>query len=164
MHNVRLLDIDSDLLESLESSQTFFEKYSADISQTFDFAKQVAIQSLEFQKRVSAIPPWTGYFGVDSEKNLVFGCAGFKGNPDDQHQVEIAYATFAPFENLGYATSIAKSMVDISRESEQVKKVCAHTLPERNASCRVLEKNGFTFKGEVEDPEDGIVWRWLFDI
>jgi hypothetical protein len=24
----------------------------------------------------------------------------------------------------------------------------------------VLEKNGFRFVGEAEDPEDGPVWRW----
>jgi RimJ/RimL family protein N-acetyltransferase len=38
--------------------------------------------------------------------------------------------------------------------------VRAHTLPERNASTRILEKCGFTFRGEILDPEDGLVWRW----
>ena len=38
--------------------------------------------------------------------------------------------------------------------------VRAHTLAERNASTRVLEKCGFGLVGEVVDPEDGPVWRW----
>jgi RimJ/RimL family protein N-acetyltransferase len=36
----------------------------------------------------------------------------------------------------------------------------AHTLPEENASNRALRRNGFTFSGEVDDPEDGLIWRW----
>lgn len=38
--------------------------------------------------------------------------------------------------------------------------VCAHTLPENNASGRVLAKNGFAKLGEVVELEDGLVWRW----
>jgi RimJ/RimL family protein N-acetyltransferase len=38
--------------------------------------------------------------------------------------------------------------------------VIAHTLPEENASNRALRRNGFRLAGEVEDPEDGRVWRW----
>ena len=36
----------------------------------------------------------------------------------------------------------------------------AHTLPEENASTRALRRNGFTLAGAVDDPEDGLVWRW----
>jgi RimJ/RimL family protein N-acetyltransferase len=40
--------------------------------------------------------------------------------------------------------------------------VIAHTLPERNASNRVLEKAGFRFAGpEVEGGEE--VWRFQLD-
>jgi ribosomal-protein-alanine N-acetyltransferase len=38
--------------------------------------------------------------------------------------------------------------------------VRAHTLPNPNASTRVLTKCGFHRVGEVIDPEDGLVWRW----
>jgi hypothetical protein len=34
------------------------------------------------------------------------------------------------------------------------------TLPEENASNKALKRNGFGFAGEVDDPEDGLVWRW----
>ncbi len=36
----------------------------------------------------------------------------------------------------------------------------AHTLPEHNASTKVLEKCGFKLVGEVMHPEDGLIWRW----
>ena len=41
-----------------------------------------------------------------------------------------------------------------------MKQVLAHTLPEINASGRVLGKIGMANIGEVLDPEDGRVWRW----
>ena len=40
----------------------------------------------------------------------------------------------------------------------------AHTLPEENASNRALRRNGFVYAGEVDDPEDGLIWRWVKDI
>jgi RimJ/RimL family protein N-acetyltransferase len=42
----------------------------------------------------------------------------------------------------------------------EVRVVRAHTLPEENASTRVLAKCGFRQVGEMVDPEDGLVWRW----
>ena len=38
--------------------------------------------------------------------------------------------------------------------------VIAHTAPTANASTRVLAKCGFEFRGDVVDPDDGLVWRW----
>jgi RimJ/RimL family protein N-acetyltransferase len=38
--------------------------------------------------------------------------------------------------------------------------VTAQTLPEENASMRVLRKLGFVLKGSVIDREDGTVWKW----
>jgi hypothetical protein len=41
----------------------------------------------------------------------------------------------------------------------KVRRVCAHTLPEENASTGVLTKCGFRKTGELMDPDDGLVWR-----
>jgi len=48
----------------------------------------------------------------------------------------------------------------LPHSSAAVLRVIAHTLPETNASTRVLEKVGMNFVGEVIDPDDGRVWRW----
>jgi [ribosomal protein S5]-alanine N-acetyltransferase len=53
-----------------------------------------------------------------------------------------------------------QALVEFAAADQGVRIVRAHTLPERNASTRVLEKCGFEFTGEVVDPEDGPVWRW----
>jgi len=36
----------------------------------------------------------------------------------------------------------------------------AHTMPDNNASMRVLVKAGFQLVGDVVDEEDGVVCRW----
>ena len=41
-------------------------------------------------------------------------------------------------------------------------RITARTLPENNFSTRILEKNNFTFTGEVNDPDDGEVWEWAY--
>jgi RimJ/RimL family protein N-acetyltransferase len=56
---------------------------------------------------------------------------------------------------------MAEAMIGIARAATPPPSLIrAHTLPEMNASCRVLEKAGFKRLGEVIDPEDGLVWRW----
>jgi len=63
-------------------------------------------------------------------------------------------------QGQGYATEAAEALVRYAIDSGQVGTVCAHTLPEANASTRVLTKCGLECVGEVVDPEDGLVWRW----
>jgi hypothetical protein len=41
-------------------------------------------------------------------------------------------------------------------------KITARTLPQRNFSTKILEKNEFEFAGIVNDPEDGDVWEWVY--
>lgn len=74
--------------------------------------------------------------------------------------VEIAYGIVPDFEGRGYATEAAALLVRFASENSEVRLIRAHTLPTKNASTRVLTKNGFKYIGEVVDPDDGLVWRW----
>ena len=105
--------------------------------------------------------PWRhGFFVVDREHRAIIGTAGFKGPPDADGMVEIAYGIVPSFEGRGYATEAAMALVRFARETADVTLIRAHTLPEANASTRVLTKCGFRHTGGVIDPEDGAVWRW----
>lgn len=105
--------------------------------------------------------PWRhGFFLVQRESGAVIGAAGFKGPPDAEGMVEIAYGVAPSFEGQGYATEAAGALVEFAFDSGLVKLVRAHTLPVANASTRVLAKCGFRHVGEVIDPDDGVVWRW----
>jgi RimJ/RimL family protein N-acetyltransferase len=87
------------------------------------------------------------------------GSGGFKGPPDADDAVEIGYLTFIPARFSGVATALASALVELAR-ANGASQVIAHTLREDNPSTRVLRANGFVKTADVEDPEDGPVWRW----
>ncbi len=105
--------------------------------------------------------PWThGFSLVHRDSRIVVGKSGFKGPPAADGVVEIAYGVAPEHQGKGYATEAAQALVAFAFSSGRVRVVRAHTLPEANASTRVLTKCGFQPLGEFVDPEDGLVWRW----
>ena len=115
--------------------------------------------TIDFYKKVGFIQPWIGYYA--RQNGVLVGVAGFKGQPINGI-VEIAYGTFEKYRKQGIGTSICKQLVDLSLETDPSIKITARTLPEKNFSTRILEKNNFTLLGSVNDPEDGEVWEWVF--
>ena len=107
---------------------------------------------------------WGGYFVVDEETREVVGSCAFKGEPTGEGVVELAYFTYPGFEGKGYATLMAEKLIGMAVDSSEIKRVIAHTLPKKSASTRVLEKVAMNFAGEVNDPDDGRVWRWETDV
>ena len=91
-------------------------------------------------------------------------CSPIKGvqevNAPAAAPIEIAYGVEPESEGNGYATEAAQALVGYAFQCKDVLLIRAHTLPEANASTRVLTKCGFGHVGEVTDPEDGPVWRW----
>jgi RimJ/RimL family protein N-acetyltransferase len=109
----------------------------------------------------SPADPWVhGFTLVHRDSDGVVGRCGFKGPPDADGVVEIAYGVSSEHEGKGYATEAAQALVSYAFSHGQVRVVRAHTLPRLIASTRVLTKCGFQRVGEVVDPEDGLVWRW----
>lgn len=105
--------------------------------------------------------PWTLGFSVfDPALNVVVGGCGFKGPPDQDGVVEIAYGIESAHQGKGYATEAAQAMVAFAFRDPHVRTVIAHTLSAERASARVLTKSHFHCVGQVIDPEDGKVWRW----
>lgn len=105
--------------------------------------------------------PWIhGFRLLTLESGKVVGHCGFKGPPDAEGVVEIAYGVDPEHQGKGYATEAAQALVNYVSNQGEVHLIRAHTLPEWNASTRVLTKCGFERVGEVIDPEDGLVWRW----
>ena len=127
----------------------------------FFVSGEVSPTWLEQLRASTEYDPWRHGFGVvEGDSDTVVGLASFKGPPDGDGVVEIAYGIVPSHEGRGYATEAAAALVDFAQRDARVRVVRAHTLAERNASTHVLTKCGFEFFGEVIDPEDGLVWRW----
>ncbi len=125
-----------------------------------ELVREVARQTQALVERQGEQNPWGGYLAIDPATRTVVGTCAYKGPPGRDGVVEIAYFTFPEHEGQGYATAMGSELRALAAGATIVKTVRAHTLPQHNASCRVLEKLGFSRIGEVVDPEDGPVWRW----
>jgi RimJ/RimL family protein N-acetyltransferase len=116
---------------------------------------------LERIHTASAPDPSTHSFAiVHRASGMTIGSCAYKGPPDTDKTVEIAYGVDSAYQRRGFATEAAQALVAYAMRSGQVRTVRAHTRPEGTASMRVLEKLGFICVGEVVDPEDGLVLRW----
>jgi RimJ/RimL family protein N-acetyltransferase len=111
-------------------------------------------------EQVARPPEWSQFWSHDAAGGRYVGLVGFKSAPRDG-AVEIAYFTFPRFEGRGFATAAIRHLVEHSGRA--VKRVIAHTLPKEGSSNSALKRCGFAFAGEVVDPEDGPVWRWVRD-
>ena len=129
-----------------------------------DFAKnplcnESLAMCIDFYKRVGFNPPWICYYA--EENGQLIGNAAFKGKPIN-NTVEISYGTMEKHRQHGVGTRICKQLVELSLAADASVRITARTLPEKNYSTRILEKNNFVLLGFVTDPEDGEVWEWEY--
>jgi RimJ/RimL family protein N-acetyltransferase len=103
---------------------------------------------------------WWGYLPVLKSENLLVGSCGYTGFPSEEGVVEIGYEIAPDKRNQGLATEVVQALVRHAFADARVQTVRAHTLPEENASNRILRKNGFVYVGDSVDPDEGTVWRW----
>ena len=164
MNDIQLLDLDQESLALIEADlDSYCAKHNVSSGQDGKRTRDVAAQWKTFMLLVHAVPPWIGYLAVDKPSRTIVGTCAFKGGPNQEKTVEIAYFTFPDHEGKGYATAMAHALIQIALASPEAPHIIAHTLPLANASTKVLQKVGMKFVGDVIDPEDGPVWRWQYE-
>lgn len=162
---IRLLAHTPSHLRALLDSAGAYERQLgisvADGVREFLTGPEVSESFLERLREAAPADPWRDGFGVVhlTDRSLIGFCS-FVGPPDAEGIVEIGYGIAPGFEGQGYATEATRLLIERAFASGRVRRVRAHTLPERNASTRVLEKCGFQRCGELLDSVDGPVWRW----
>jgi len=122
-----------------------------------EITSEVLRATADLYAKVGFEEPWICYLAL-ADKTPV-GTCGYKSKPEDG-RVEIAYFTFPEFEARGHASAMAARLVTIAQEHDSSVLIAAQTLPQRNASHRILEKLGFQHVDTIEHPEDGTVWEW----
>ena len=135
---------------TMEENETFASNPSC---------KETLWMCIEFYKRVGFNPPWICYYA--EENGELIGSAAFKGRPVN-NTVEISYGTMENHRQKGVGARICKQLVELSLATDPAVRITARTLPEKNYSTRILEKNNFILLGFVTDPEDGEVWEWEY--
>ena len=149
------------LLEGTDAYEHRFGITVAEGVREFLAGPEVSAEFLERLNGPAAADPWKdGFAVVHVADNTVIGLCSFTGPPSADGMVEIAYGIAPGYQNRGHATEAAQELIAYAIASGRVRTIRAHTLPQHNASTRVLMKCGFTLLGEVTHPEDGVVWRW----
>jgi [ribosomal protein S5]-alanine N-acetyltransferase len=124
------------------------------------FPNAFTVLSDESPNSVQTSTHWRGYFFIHPRYGLLVGNGGFKGPPDASGTVEIGYEIASEHWNRGFATEAVHRLIHLAFSHPQVNAVIAHTLAEKNASNRVLQKVGMKFVAEVGDIKVGRTWRW----
>jgi [ribosomal protein S5]-alanine N-acetyltransferase len=144
----------------IEGADAFLEAYGlqmVDGYMPFEGALQYILKEMQGSQLWH---PWLPYLFVFCPDQALVGLGGFKSVPDARRTVEIGYSVAPSYQGRGFATSATRQLIEIAFKSRLVDCVCAHTLAERNASTRVLEKCGMTKVSETVDPDVGKIWRW----
>lgn len=108
--------------------------------------------------RVGFAPPWIGYLA--KIENEVVGTCAFRSAPRSG-RVEIVFVTLPQFEKRGFATEMARRLVEIAHRADASLLVAARTDVSNPASGRVLAKIGFQASGPQLHPQEGEVVEWI---
>jgi [ribosomal protein S5]-alanine N-acetyltransferase len=141
----------------LAGDAAFTERFGMRVAPGYlDFPEALARTRDEL---VNGMPSkWYSHLIIDADTNTLVGFGGYKGPPTDG-EVEIGYSVAPSHQRRGHATAAAQLLIEQARAGG-VTRVCAYTLPEANASARVLTRCGLTMTEVVEDAGEGYVWRW----
>jgi ribosomal-protein-alanine N-acetyltransferase len=96
---------------------------------------------------------------IERATRVAVGQMGFKGLPVESGMIELGYGVNRSCWNRGYATEMARALVDWALGQPMVKRVTAMCLDNNAASIRVLEKTGFRRIGRRTD-EEGMLICW----
>ena len=164
MADIELLVLDRTAWKRVADDPTaFVVEHTLTLGVEPELLRTVGQQTVAMIQRTGATTPWTGYLAVDRAHQIIIGTCGFPAPPNSEGVVEIAYFTFSPFEGRGYASAMAAGLVELAEGTAGIRRVRAHTLPEGNASTRILEKLGFERIGDSIDPDAGPMWVWERD-
>jgi [ribosomal protein S5]-alanine N-acetyltransferase len=158
---ISLLPCDLALLElAVQNPTALEERLGARIAsgwEEFASAMKVSRDKLRANSELSG---WWTHLVLAGAPPMVVGVCGYTGPPTVDGVVEIAYAIAPSYQGQGIATQAAAELIRRAFGDMRVRLVCAHTMPEHNASTRVLEKLGMSFAGFANDADEGTVWRW----
>lgn len=168
MADVRLIEIDRELSDSLQSDVSGFEAvYGCRLGDVDSYVREVVDQGLLMSENSPEDPLCRIYLAADSETGQLIGMCGTKGAgaPEEDGVAEIAYMTFPVFERQGYGTALVRALLATAASSSSlIRRLIAHTLPQASAATRILEKVGMRLAGPVPGAGSLTVWRWESDI
>ncbi len=104
---------------------------------------------------------WGVYAMVDRRRGWLVGDIGFKGRPDENGAVEIAYKVLPRMSRRGFAGEAAAALVSWALAQAGVNQVIAEITASNTASQRVMA--GLGAKRSAGESGHGDVERWILE-
>ncbi|RIV23987.1 N-acetyltransferase [Fibrisoma montanum] len=160
--NLKLIPCDTEILKSaIQGNENLAEKLNISVQDNWtEFGVGALEYSLDRLTESEEQKNWWTYFPIHKQDNKLIGCGGYKGKPTNDGTVELGYEIAPDYRNRGLATEMANGLIENAFKDERVKLIIAHTLGQDNPSTRVLQKCGFEKVEEINDPDDGLIWKW----
>ncbi|MGD9487380.1 MAG: GNAT family N-acetyltransferase [Calditrichaceae bacterium] len=160
--NLRLIPCNNDILQSAINGNDNLAKFLWIIvaDNWTEFGTAALQYSLDRLAESPEEDGWWTYFPIHKQDNKLIGSGGYKGKPTETGTVELGYEIAPDYRNRGFATEMAEGLISNAFADKRVKAIIAHTLGEENASTKVLTKCGFDKVEEINDPDDGLIWKW----
>ena len=160
--NLKLIPCDTEILKTaIQGDEILAKKINVTVQDNWTEFGVVALQySLDRLSENEEESGWWTYFPVHKQDNKLIGSGGYKGKPTADGTVEIGYEIALDYRNRGLATEMTKGLIENAFRDERVRLIVAHTLGQDNASTKVLQKCGFKKVEEINNPDDGLIWKW----
>lgn len=104
--------------------------------------------------------PGYGFWYILTDGRLV-GMCGYKGPPDPMGTVEIGYSVVEAEQRKGYGSAAIACLVARAFRDGRVWSLAGETLPQLEASQKVMIRNGFKLVGSRPDAEVGEILRFV---
>ena len=93
---------------------------------------------------------------IKAKDMIVIGDLGFKGNPNENGEVEIGYGIVEDERQKGYGFEAVKELMNWAFSHNSVKEIKAECLIDNAGSIRILQKVGMQ---EVSRSDEYIYWK-----
>lgn len=163
LHTERLLIIpcDDTLFEAIRmGNNTLARVMGVNVPKKWTEFRDTLGPSFLRWKANPALRDWWTHLIVYKPDNMLIGVCGYKGEPNEAGEVEIGYEIRITHRQRGLGTEVARALVAHAFSTGLVTTVVAHTLAEDNPSVKILEKIGFEKCKEINDSDEGLIWRW----
>ncbi len=160
--NLRLIQCDAEILqEAIAGDKNLAEKLGVTVQENWtEFGIGALQYSFDRLSESESERGWWTYFPIHRQDNKIIGSGGYKGKPADDGTVELGYEIASTYRNRGLATEMTQGLIEHAFKDKRVKSILAHTLGQENPSTKVLQKCGFKKMEEINDPDDGLIWKW----
>ena len=159
--NLRIVPCDDTLFDAIRmGNNTLARVMGVNVPKKWTEFRDTFTPSYHRWKAHPPLRDWWVYLIIHIPDNMLIGSCGYKGERDANGMVEIGYEIMPSHRMKGLGAETAKGLTDHAFAQPGVHKIVAHTVREENGSVKILEKIGFKQTEDVNDPDEGPLWRW----